>query len=80
MSTLKLPRSDNTSVASPTTDGMPSRRNSPNYSGFIREFFHPEWLANPILVCKKISNEWRLCVDYTDLNKHYPKDPSGCHG
>jgi hypothetical protein len=23
----------------------------------------------------KNSNEWRMCVDYTDLNKHCPKDP-----
>jgi hypothetical protein len=46
-------------------------------AGFIREVFHPEWLANPVLVCKKNSNEWRMCVDYTDLNKHYPKDPFG---
>jgi hypothetical protein len=46
-------------------------------AGFIREVFHPEWLANPILVRKKNSNEWRMCVDYTDLNKHCPKDPFG---
>jgi hypothetical protein len=45
--------------------------------GFIREVFHPEWLANPVLVRKKNSNEWRMCVDYTDLNKHCPKDPFG---
>jgi hypothetical protein len=44
---------------------------------FIREVFHPEWLANPILVLKKNSNEWRTCIDYTDLNKHCPKDPFG---
>jgi hypothetical protein len=44
-------------------------------AGFIIEVFHPEWLANPVLVCKKNSNEWRMCVDYTDLNKHCPKDP-----
>jgi hypothetical protein len=25
--------------------------------GFIREVFHPEWLANPVLVCKKNTNE-----------------------
>jgi hypothetical protein len=43
-------------------------------AGFIREVFHPEWLANPILVRKKNTNEWRMCVDYTDLNKHCPKD------
>jgi hypothetical protein len=27
------------------------------------------------LVLKKNNNEWRMCVDYTDLNKHRPKDP-----
>jgi hypothetical protein len=36
---------------------------------------HPEWLANPILVLKKNKVDWRMCVDYTDLNKHCPKDP-----
>jgi hypothetical protein len=38
-------------------------------SGFICEVFHPEWLANPVLIRKKNTNEWRMCVDYTDLNK-----------
>ena len=42
-----------------------------------KEVYDPEWLANPILVQKKNNNEWRMCVDYTDLNKHCPKDPSG---
>jgi len=36
--------------------------------------YHLEWLANPVLVKKK-NKEWRMHVDYTDLNKHYPKDP-----
>jgi hypothetical protein len=49
-------------------------------AGFIREVFHPELLANPVLVRKKNSNEWRMCVDYTDLNKHFPKDPFGFEG
>ena len=43
---------------------------------FIKEVYHPKWLANPVLVQKK-NKEWRMCVDYTDLNKHYPKDPFG---
>jgi hypothetical protein len=43
-------------------------------AGFIREVHHPEWLANPILV-KKNNKKWRMCVDYTSLNKAYPKDP-----
>jgi hypothetical protein len=45
-------------------------------AGFIKEVYHPEWLANPILVRKK-NKEWRICIDYTDLNKHCPKDPFG---
>jgi hypothetical protein len=45
-------------------------------AGFIKEVIHPKWVANPILVRKK-NNEWRMCVDYTDLNKHCPKDHFG---
>ena len=43
-------------------------------AGFIKEVFHPEWLANPVLVKKKNGN-WRMCVDYTSLNKACPKVP-----
>jgi hypothetical protein len=32
-------------------------------AGLIREVFNPEWLANPVLVRKKNSNEWRMCID-----------------
>jgi hypothetical protein len=46
-------------------------------TGFIREVLHPEWLANPVLVLKKNKVDWRMCVEYTDLNKHCPKDPFG---
>jgi len=46
-------------------------------AGFIKEVLHPEWLANPVLVLKKNNNAWRMCVAYTDLNKHCPKDPFG---
>jgi hypothetical protein len=44
--------------------------------GFIREVYHPDWIANPVLVPKK-NKEWRMCVDYTDLNRACPKDPFG---
>jgi hypothetical protein len=42
--------------------------------GFIKEVYHPKWLANPILVLKK-NGKWRMCVDYMSLNKACPKDP-----
>jgi hypothetical protein len=45
-------------------------------AGFIKEVYYPDWLANPVLICKK-NNEWRMCIDYIDLNKHCPKDPFG---
>jgi hypothetical protein len=43
-------------------------------AGFIKEVFHPTWLANPVLVKKK-NGKWRMCVDYTSLNKVCPKVP-----
>jgi hypothetical protein len=46
-------------------------------TGFIREVLHPKWLANHVLVLKKNKVDCRMCVDYTDLNKHCPKDPFG---
>jgi hypothetical protein len=45
-------------------------------AGFIKEVYHSDWLANLVLVRKK-NNEWRMCIDYIDLNKHCPKDPFG---
>jgi len=39
----------------------------------IREIQYPEWLANVVLV-KKVSGKWRMCVDFANLNKACPKD------
>ena len=41
--------------------------------GAIKEVSYPEWLAN-IVVVKKKNGKWRVCVDFTDLNKACPKD------
>ena len=42
-------------------------------TGFIQEVYYPDWLANVVLV-KKANGKWRMCVDFTDLNKACPKD------
>ena len=42
-------------------------------AGFTIEVYHSDWLANPVLVKKK-TGKWRMCVDYTGLNKVCPKD------
>jgi hypothetical protein len=36
--------------------------------GFIREVSYPQWLANMVMVRKK-NGKWRMCTDFTDLNK-----------
>ena len=43
-------------------------------AGAIKEVFYPKWLANTIVVKKK-SGKWRVCVDFTDLNKACLKNP-----
>ena len=42
-------------------------------ASFIREVYYSNWLANVVMV-KKASGKWRMCVDFTDLNKACPKD------
>ncbi|KAL5554586.1 hypothetical protein UlMin_041987 [Ulmus minor] len=40
---------------------------------FIEEANYPDWIANVVLV-KKANGNWRVCVDFTDLNRACPKD------
>ena len=69
-----------------TSKKQPPRRSSKEHSdavknevtklkqaGAIKEVFYLEWLAN-IVVVKKKSGKWQVCVDFTDLNKTCLKD------
>jgi hypothetical protein len=40
---------------------------------FIEPIAYPTWLANVVMVQKK-SGKWRMCIDFTSLNKACPKD------
>ncbi|XP_028058878.1 uncharacterized protein LOC114262711 [Camellia sinensis] len=42
-------------------------------SGAIREVQYPQWLSNTVVVKKK-NEKWRVCVEFTCLNKGCPKD------
>ncbi|GJU16887.1 reverse transcriptase domain-containing protein [Tanacetum coccineum] len=42
-------------------------------AGIMREVYYHDWLSNPIMV-KKHDGSWRMCVDFTDLNKACPRD------
>ena len=35
---------------------------------FIREVYYP------VVMVKKANGKWRMCVDFTDLNRAYPND------
>ncbi|GKC42070.1 reverse transcriptase domain-containing protein [Tanacetum coccineum] len=39
----------------------------------MREVYYHDWLSNPVMV-KKHDGSWRMCVDFTDLNKACPQD------
>ncbi|KAL0373855.1 UNVERIFIED_CONTAM: Retrovirus-related Pol polyprotein from transposon gypsy [Sesamum radiatum] len=43
-------------------------------AGYVSEVQYTEWLAN-VVVVPKASGKWRMCTDFTDLNKACPKDP-----
>ncbi|XP_072076822.1 uncharacterized protein [Arachis hypogaea] len=42
-------------------------------AGFIREIRFTTWLSNVVMV-RKNSGKWRMCIDFTNLNKACPKD------
>jgi hypothetical protein len=44
-------------------------------TGLIREIKTSTWVSNPMIVPKKNMDVHRVCVDYTSLSKHCPKDP-----
>lgn len=54
-------------------EGMKKEVNKLLEVGFIREVQYHTWLANVVLV-KKSNGKWRMCLDFTDLNKVCPKD------
>ncbi|GJR48380.1 reverse transcriptase domain-containing protein [Tanacetum coccineum] len=42
-------------------------------AGIMKEVHYHDWLSNPVMV-KKHDGSWRMCVDFTDLNKSCLKD------
>nr|GEW35174.1 reverse transcriptase domain-containing protein [Tanacetum cinerariifolium] len=41
--------------------------------GIMREVYYHGWISNPVMV-KKHDGSWRMCVDFTNLNKACPQD------
>ena len=55
------------------SDAIKEEVNKLKQAGAIKEVFYPEWSTNTMVVKKK-NVKWRVCVDFTDLNKACPKD------
>ncbi|GAA0158559.1 hypothetical protein LIER_38682 [Lithospermum erythrorhizon] len=60
---------------------MTIREEIANLLRAIRELQFPSWIANVVLV-RESNNKWRMCTDFTNLNKACPKDfyPLPCLG
>ena len=56
------------------SDAIKEEVNKLKQAGAIKEVFYLDWLANTVVVKNK-NRKWRVRVDFTDLNKTYPKDP-----
>ncbi|GKB03137.1 reverse transcriptase domain-containing protein [Tanacetum coccineum] len=39
----------------------------------LKEVYFPRWVANPVMV-RKSDGTWRMCIDFTNMNKACPKD------
>ena len=55
-------------------DAAKEEVNKLKQAGAIKKVFYPDWSANTVVVKKK-NGKWRVCVDFTDLNKACPKNP-----
>ncbi|GJZ53077.1 reverse transcriptase domain-containing protein [Tanacetum coccineum] len=42
-------------------------------AGIMHEVYYHDWLSNPVMV-KKHDDSWRMCLDFTNLNKACPQD------
>ena len=56
------------------SDAIKEEVNKLKQAGAIKEVFYLNWLASTVVVKNK-NRKWRVRVDFTDLNKTYPKDP-----
>ena len=56
------------------SDAIKEEVNKLKQTGAIKQVFYLEWFANTVVVKKK-NGKWRVCVDFTDLNKAFTKDP-----
>ena len=71
--TFKLVKQKRRKLGSDRTEVVNSKVIMLLEAGLIREVKYLEWLANPVVVKKK-NGKWRICVDFTDLNKACRKD------
>ena len=60
-------------VTKPHVEAMKEEVEKLKRVGATKEMFFPKWLANMVVV-KKENGKWRVCVDFTELNRVCPKE------
>nr|GEV49542.1 reverse transcriptase domain-containing protein [Tanacetum cinerariifolium] len=53
------------------SDSYASKRTTK--ANILREVKYQTWVSNPVIV-KKADGRWKLCIDFTDINKACPKE------
>ena len=71
---LVTPKKKKLRSAKPHVEAMKEEVKRLKQARANKEVFFPEWLSNTMMVKKKIRKE-KICVDFTDLNRAYSKDP-----
>jgi hypothetical protein len=56
------------------TRSIGEERNRLLKAKFIREIKEATWLSPPVMVEKKDTKIYKMCIDFMTLNKHCPKD------
>jgi hypothetical protein len=60
-------------ISDEKTETAKAEVHHPLEAKFIEPIAYPTWLANVVMVQKK-NGKWRMCIDFTSLNKACPKD------
>lgn len=70
---MSLPKKKRRSLAPERNAAACKEVNELVQACILREVKYQTWVANPVMV-KKSDRGWRMCVDFTKINKTCPKD------
>nr|GEY64289.1 reverse transcriptase domain-containing protein [Tanacetum cinerariifolium] len=70
---LELVKQKNRSMAPERNEAIHTQVDELTKANILREVKYQTWVSNSVIV-KKANGRWKLCVDFTDINKACPKE------